>query len=644
VRAHRFVADRTGSNPAAIDEAYLDQLHFFVDAMASEGIYTTLSFYYPMWLHVRERDGLAGYDEGDVPLGLLYYDDRMQALWRSWARELLTRPNPYSGVPLAQDPAVAIVEIVNEDSLLFWTFDPSKERIPPEAIAPLERAFAEFASERYGSVRAALDAWEHASVPGSPDRPEQQRLGLYAAGFLTSNDWAINQRHPVRARDQLEFLARVQRGFYDDAAQYLRDELGVRCAIQASNWKTADESTLGLIERWTYEPAGVIGRNAYFSGEHKGEGAGYSVRAGHTYTDRTGLRGPHAPASIALEVSHADHPHVVTEYGHPMPNAYRAEGPFLAAAMGSHHGTDAIFHFAIGTALWDRLHRKFSVATPVTIGQFPALALAYRRGDLRTAPVAHRESVSIEDLFSFRGTTYWQSPNLDAFRQADVPGAARAGSRVESNPAPDALLAGRVVQSVGDGPSDDPAGDRPADAPDPSSASARPDPDLAGAGLVRDGIYVSATRELAWDTNRGVVLINTPRAQGVCGFLAEAGPQRTGDLVFDIRNRYAAAVMVSLDDEPLSQSKRAFLQIVTRDRNAGWDASSATPRLIRSIGTPPIMVRQIRAGVASRHARPFTLTPLGPDRTPMGPALSSDASDGVVELLPGAIWYLVTWE
>ena len=42
-------------------------------------------------------------------------------MYKSWLRRLYTEPNPYTGIPLKDDPAVAIIQIQNEDSLLFYT-------------------------------------------------------------------------------------------------------------------------------------------------------------------------------------------------------------------------------------------------------------------------------------------------------------------------------------------------------------------------------------------------------------------------------------------------------------------------------------------------------------------------------------------
>lgn len=629
VRVHRAIADRKGNDPFAIDERYLDQLHFFVATMADEGIYTDISFYYPVWMRAKPSDGLTGYKDGQQPFGLLFWDERMQSLWKAWARELLTRPNPYTGKSLAEDPAVAIVEIINEDSLFFWTFDPEK-RIPPEAIKPLEKQFGDWAAAKYGSIDKALDQWGRNPHPQSPDAPKDGRLGLYQVGFLGGANWAVTQRNTARARDQLEFMARLQRGFYQSATDYLRNDLGVRCAIQASNWKTADDRVLSEVERWTYEPAGVIGRNAYFGSPHEGEASSYALRNGQTYSDRTGLRGDDAPATIAFEVAHAGFPQIVTEYGYPMPNAYRAEGAFLAAVYGSLHGTDGIFHFAMDGTGWDQQEQKFSLATPVTLGQFPALALAYRRGYIEQGDVAFAQQVSLEDLFASKGTAIWQSPNLDAFRAADVePGAQEAVAD------PTALVQGRVqIDVIGDGQPEKPNAAR---------ASANAEAKISGRMKAQNpqDVYESNTGQIRWDTREGVVRVDTPFAQGVCGFLGQSGPQETADFIFDIRNEYASVMVVSLDGKPLAESERALLQIVTTEKNAGWSDTGGTKRRIIDVGSPPVLVKEIE-GVVRGRKRGWKASALSASGQREASSNTKAFGDAGLSLDAQHVWYELT--
>jgi hypothetical protein len=125
---------------------FLDRLHFFVAAMAEEGIYTKLSFFFPVW-------------HEEKPFARLFFDPEIQEQWRGMARTLLETSNPYTGKSLADDPAVAIVEIVNEDSLLFWTFQPG-ETIPDEKTASREKRFGDWLAKRHGSIAKARAAWD----------------------------------------------------------------------------------------------------------------------------------------------------------------------------------------------------------------------------------------------------------------------------------------------------------------------------------------------------------------------------------------------------------------------------------------------------------------------------------------------------
>jgi hypothetical protein len=106
------------------DKAQLNKLFYFISSMKKQGIYTLISIYFPLWLNFDETSGFAGYSGGKHPFSLLYFNREFQAIYRDWWRDLLTTPSPYNGgKPLRDDPAIAMIEMVNEDSHLFWTFN-----------------------------------------------------------------------------------------------------------------------------------------------------------------------------------------------------------------------------------------------------------------------------------------------------------------------------------------------------------------------------------------------------------------------------------------------------------------------------------------------------------------------------------------
>ncbi|MHC4716858.1 MAG: hypothetical protein ACYS5V_07810, partial [Planctomycetota bacterium] len=122
VRFHSPLFDRTRID--RLDAGKLDDLHYLISAMKARGIYTAISFYFPLWFEPKAAWGMGGYETtaNKKAFALLFFEPRMQQIYRSWARQLLTTRNPYTGLPVGRDPAVAIVEIVNEDSFFFWTF------------------------------------------------------------------------------------------------------------------------------------------------------------------------------------------------------------------------------------------------------------------------------------------------------------------------------------------------------------------------------------------------------------------------------------------------------------------------------------------------------------------------------------------
>ncbi|MFO8006516.1 MAG: hypothetical protein R6V05_02145, partial [Candidatus Brocadiia bacterium] len=167
----------------------LDRLHYVVSALKREGIYVYLGhLFWHTSVQVSEEDGFPGYGDGKTAYCLLFFDPKMRSMYLEWVDALVNAPNPYTGLPLSRDPAVAIIEIQNESNLFWWSFRP--EALVPQTRALMEQRFAEWAAEKYGSVGEALEAWGPQKPPVqfsevSKDAPEEGRLGLYPIGNLT---------------------------------------------------------------------------------------------------------------------------------------------------------------------------------------------------------------------------------------------------------------------------------------------------------------------------------------------------------------------------------------------------------------------------------------------------------------------------
>jgi len=121
----------------------------------------------------------------------------------------------------------------------------------------------------------------------------------------------------------------------------------------------------------------------YFGGQHTGPRAGYAVSVGDTFQDRAAVR---ERAKMPLAEAHVPgYPNIISELGWTMPNRYRADNTFLTSAVGAQQKLAGVFFFAVNNASWSATAEKFPVSVPSVLGQFPAAALQYRRGDLTSA-------------------------------------------------------------------------------------------------------------------------------------------------------------------------------------------------------------------------------------------------------------------
>ena len=622
VRIHGPIFDRSAADPATIDRKHLDRLHRFIAALKAEGIYTHLSFYFPLWFEIKPSYGVGGYESlgNKKPFGLLFFHPRMQAIYKSWARGLLLTVNPYTRLPLAKDPAVGIVEIINEDNYFFWTMDPYKN-VPAPAVAILEKRFGDWLAKKYGAVDKALAKWGGGKVRG--DDPAAGRAGLLGPWFYT--EAARGRQSERRIGDQLQFLTEDLRTFYRDMHQWYRKEIGLRCPIVATNWKTADARLLGALDKYTNAVCETMDRHAYFGGLHKGDGASYSLRKGHRYRDASTLWNP--IAAPVRELQYIGHTHIVTEYNWPMPNRYRGESVLLAAAYGSLQGTDGYFHFATRSASWEAQHPKFSIHTPAVMGQFPAAALLYRRGYVKEAPVVVHEAARLKDLYDRKGTAIALPQDLDILRKAEAPKGAGGEVRHLGSIDPLAYYVGQVTRTV-------------AEQPGKSVLQ-----DLSPYVDREKKTVASITGELLWDFGRGVVTIDSARAQGATGFLKRRGAIRLKDVVIQLQNEYGSVLVVSLDGEPIRSSAKLLLQVMTEDNNFGWKTTGGEPRTIADLGAPPIVVRKPSGTVTLNRPDAGSLQIEALDGHGYTREKLSAAGGGSgtvrVELLPDCLYYLI---
>ena len=193
-----------------------------VAGMKKEGIYTTIS---PFWAR------------GELQ-ALLFFDEKVQGHYKNWLKVLFTTPRPeFGGKTLAQEPAMGIFQIQNEDSLLFWTINSLKG----QNRINLAKKFGTWASNKYGDLSKAEKAWQGHTEKG--DNFAQGIVDLANIWHATKGAKDENNKQTQRMTDQIAFFTELMYQFNQDIATYVREDLNCPVLINAGNWKTADNRT-----------------------------------------------------------------------------------------------------------------------------------------------------------------------------------------------------------------------------------------------------------------------------------------------------------------------------------------------------------------------------------------------------------------
>jgi hypothetical protein len=600
-----------------IERGKLASVHRLAAALRENGIYLALSIYFPLWLNPKLHPSFPGYAEDADAFGLVYFDPKMEEIYRGWWTSLLAPVNPATGRALAADPALALVELVNEDSLYFFTFEPYGA-VPPIQTARLERAFGQYLERRYGSVPAALRRFGGSPIRG--DLPREGRVGVLPPAELVR--WRTQ-----RARDTASFLNGLMRSFYERSVAHVK-ALGFRGSVVCSNWVTADAAILGPLDKWANTACDVMDRHGYHSGPHLGDAAAYDVRPGDRFEDASALRFQGNPSdrdASALDLPFASieydgKPMAVTEINWVEPNRFRAEAPFLVAAYGSLQGIDAFAFFALDTPGFATTVGKFSVADPLILGQSPAFSLLYRKGYVREARAVARARLGLDELGMLRGSAFVAPPALDQLRDGTPQAAPSHVGGLTLDPR--AFLIGKVAATFV-----------------PHGTDVQVD-SLAPFLDDERGVVTSSTGELTWDSVRGLATLRAPRAQGLVGFAAGAGPRRLGSVEVELQVEYGSLVVVTLDGEPLVHSKKMLVQVVSEAANSGWSAPGNGLRPIRSIGHPPILMREISGTVRFERTDAAELRATALDHAGRPLRTLTSLARGL-PLLPDVLYYLV---
>lgn len=581
-----------------IDPAKLDAYDWWFAELKKNGIYTDWSVFYH-WT-IGPKSGYPLYD--DLPggelrdtYGVIAGAPKLWELRNQVLVELLTHKNSYTGLRYADDPALAVVEMNNEESIFFW--NPLGELASPTPkkwvrhAQQLREMFAAWTKARYQSDAELKNAWGQLREGDSISARELKLMSPWEVdGDGIRGPFAGQTR---RAGDVVRFLAELQRRNFERCEAAIRGT-GFRAVTITTAWM-AGSGAMEPANAWTDTASSMIDRHDYFGGGEGGHGIAEGGVKWQSHLSRPGM-GIFSSNLKAVE----GQPFSMTEWTQSPPNRWKHEALPIMAFWGlGLQGWDASWHFAqAGTRLGDGWPRMSAYAsdTPHYIGQFPALAFAVHRGHITEAPVVVARRLTLDEVFS--GT--------DPLRRDFSDG--KHSSSAHGTPA-ETFAVGRVTLSFQGGKSEQ--------------------ADLAKFWDEQNKIIRSATGELVWDYGRERLLVQAAKTQAIIG-KAGAEPVQLPGVTATIKTPFVSVIFTPLDDAALADSKHILVTALGQDQQTGTRYNADGTRL-EATGTAPLLLEPVQATFRFAGSKPSRVNALDHYGAPTGKAVPI-AADGTVTI------------
>ncbi|NLF40737.1 glycoside hydrolase family 5 protein [bacterium] len=584
VRLHKFTESnyaRTDS-AASFDAEAVDRMDYQIAKFKEAGIFVNLSVHFGNAMlgpadrkHVPYIDEIGTFGQGrrvgqriKAAPSTLFYSPELQTVHIQQMLNLLAHTNPYTGLTYAKDPAIAFIECVNEQSILFHSsMSPLKQY--PAIRAMTAKRFSAWLKKKYGSQEALVKAWGPRAMNSftaevkeatGEDIDKGTVLPLGSPWFWDPVNLDTSQAfRRRRLLDSLEFLFELQCACYDRYVKALRSA-GYEGEVLGSNWQAGRQYS-HYYNLYSDYLVGTIDRHNYFGG------------GGRTrIANATMLCVPGAGMLGSGMQQVADRPFMLSEWIHVSPSEWRAEGPAIIGAYGMGlQGWDASYMFQNrddGGVAREINKDQWEVTAPSVIGVFPAVARQVLRGDVKESDVVAPRNVSLASLregtLDFSDTVE-QEYDVKTFDSDKVPGRALAVARCVVN----------------------------------FTSEPRPTPVFDIAPYVSNGVFASATRQLHWKagTERldGSFTIDTPATKAAVGF--DAGERRDlGEVAITPGSRFSAVYVTARErDRTIATSSNILVIAMARARNSGMNVFA--DRFILAPGTAPVVLEPVNARI-----------------------------------------------
>ncbi len=561
----------------------LDRLDYFIAVLAERQVYTFLTVgSYGLYRKAKYWDKPAPGERLDYKLRMYLGDPEIRHSWKIGVETLMNHVNPYTGRAWKDEPAIACVELYNEQE--WGLLRPHQQS--PQTLAEFSEVFRAWLKKKYKSLDALALAWG-GTAPKSWGEIEVPATFPIGSKSVRDNDFILLTTDLSRecARWMNETLRAT--GYRGLVPQY-----------NLSRWFG------GQAARW--EEAQVSISNTYFNHPSNFD------RPGSRCRQNSSIEASAAYWRDVAVMRFADRPLIVTEYNHPFWNRYQYEGGLLFGAYSALQGFDGLM--VHDEAVFDHVVKGldcFGVArSPVLrAGEF-VLACLFQRGDVKPSP--HRVELSVPKEYVEQGgngalSVSWEQNKLALLTGFSVgfTGLKPAAGTGLSAPA-DWVIApdgGSILKSAGGGWAVEGVEKKGGRFSAGGAVKELKAKGLLPADNLSDparGVYQSDTGEITMRVRDRVLKVVTPRSEAAA--LPENREEALGCLRILGSSVPAMVAACSTDGKPLADSGRIVLVYSTRAANSGMELSADEVTLLK-LGQPPVLLQTGRLKVELAHSQ-----------------------------------------
>ena len=547
----------------ALDPKQLDRLDYFIAELKKRGIYTNLNL--NVGRNYRKGDGVKNYEYLGLAKVVNYFDRHIQTLHKEYAEQLLTHYNPYTKSQYRYEPAIMLVELVNENSIVeAWFSDRllgKNTKKHPGTWTDITAWYADQLTKKYNVwLKERLSSAELEELCKLAGVKKNELIPR-----LTKSQFSSSPRK--RFYLEAQFYMELERNYFEQMYRYLKDELGVKSLIVGTsdhNHWNSGYPLLSSVSKLDVVDGHVYWQHPHYFTDPKTKRRTFSIPNTPMVND------PFNSTVVQLSRSAvADKPYTISETNHPFPNEYACEGIGILAAYSSFHDWDGIFFYTFehkDPEEWEsRMPGHFEIRPdPVKMTNLAAGAIMFLRGDVRPALKTVGRTYSIEQIYESIRQPSSERPYFTPGFPLPIP--LMHTTRIVSFDQESGLYERITAKSP----------------------------------------VASDTKELAWHYSpkeKGLVTIETEKTQALIGFIKD-NKQFLRNLSAKVENEFCAIILISLDGEPLSHSKKLLLATTARSANSSIKWNEKRTSLL-DWGTTPTFIESVKGTVSLLNLRPY---------------------------------------